>query len=102
MCVCVGSEWCVCVCREGNDPADKREMSYQELLKEVCRLSNCLKKLGVKKGDRVGIYLPMVLELVVSMLACARIGAIHSIVVSCLVTCVFCCLGDMFVCLFVC
>ncbi|KAI6660454.1 Acetyl-coenzyme A synthetase, cytoplasmic isoform X2 [Oopsacas minuta] len=65
---------------EGNDPADKSQYTYQQLLNEVCKFSNCLKKLGVKKGDRVGIYLPMIVELVIAMLACARIGAIHSIV----------------------
>eukprot|EP00800_Vazella_pourtalesii_P017983 TRINITY_DN566_c0_g1_i18.p1 TRINITY_DN566_c0_g1~~TRINITY_DN566_c0_g1_i18.p1 ORF type:complete len:689 (+),score=179.83 TRINITY_DN566_c0_g1_i18:48-2069(+) len=65
---------------EGNDPADKSVFTYQQLLNEVCRFSNSLKKLGVKKGDRVGIYLPIIMELVIAMLACARIGAIHSIV----------------------
>jgi len=54
--------------------------TYQELYREVCKFANVLKKLGVKKGDRVAIYLPMIIELPVAMLACARIGAIHSIV----------------------
>jgi len=54
--------------------------TYQELHREVCKFANVLKKLGVKKGDRVAIYLPMIMELAVAMLACARIGAIHSIV----------------------
>jgi acetyl-CoA synthetase len=54
--------------------------TYQELHREVCKFSNVLKKMGVKKGDRVAIYLPMIMELAVTMLACARIGAIHSIV----------------------
>jgi len=54
--------------------------TYQELHREVCKFANVLKKMGVKKGDRVAIYLPMIMELPVAMLACARIGAIHSIV----------------------
>jgi acetyl-CoA synthetase len=54
--------------------------TYQELHREVCKFANVLKKMGVKKGDRVAIYLPMIMELAVTMLACARIGAIHSIV----------------------
>jgi acetyl-CoA synthetase len=54
--------------------------TYQQLHREVCRFANVLKKMGVKKGDRVAIYLPMIIELPVAMLACARIGAIHSIV----------------------
>jgi acetyl-CoA synthetase len=54
--------------------------TYQELHREVCKFANVLKKLGVKKGDRVAIYLPMIMELAVAMLACARIGAVHSIV----------------------
>jgi acetyl-CoA synthetase len=54
--------------------------TYQELHREVCKFANVLKKLGVKKGDRVSIYLPMIMELAVAMLACARIGAVHSIV----------------------
>jgi len=66
---------------EPNDPAEPvRELTYQELFDEVKRFSNALLRAGVKKGDRVGIYLPMVPELVISMLACARIGAVHSIV----------------------
>jgi len=59
-----------------------RTFTYQELFEEVCRLANALKKLGVKKGDRVGIYLPMVPEVIISMLACARIGAVHAVVFS--------------------
>ena len=65
---------------EGNDPGDTRTVTYAELLADVCRFANALKKLGVKKGDRVCIYLPMVLELPVALLACARIGAVHSVV----------------------
>ena len=59
-----------------------RTLTYEDLLSAVCRLSNALLKLGVKKGDRVGIYLPMVPEIIISMLACARIGAVHSVVFS--------------------
>ena len=65
---------------EGDDPAESRTISYAELHAEVCRLANGLKALGVDKGDRVMIYLPMVPEAAVAMLACARIGAIHSVV----------------------
>ena len=65
---------------EGDDPADSRDISYRELHGRVCRMANALKNLGVRKGDRVTIYLSMIPELAVSMLACARIGAIHSIV----------------------
>ena len=59
-----------------------RIFTYGQLFKEVCQCANYFKKLGVKKGDRVGIYLPMIPEIVVSMLACARIGAVHSVVFS--------------------
>lgn len=59
-----------------------RILTYKELFKEVNKLSNALKKIGVEKGERVGIYLPMIPEIVISMLACARIGAVHSIVFS--------------------
>lgn len=65
---------------EGNSPSNSSVISYAELLKQVCKLANVLRNLGVKKGDRVAIYLPMIPELVYSMLACARIGAVHSIV----------------------
>ena len=66
---------------EGED-GTKRELTYQELLSEVSKLANALRSLGVKKGDRVTIYLPMVPELIVSLLACARIGAIHTVIFS--------------------
>ena len=65
---------------EGDDPGDVRRISYKELHTEVCRLGNLLKKRGVRKGDRVCIYMPMVPEAAVAMLACARIGAVHSVV----------------------
>jgi acetyl-CoA synthetase len=60
----------------------ERKLTYRGLYREVCRFSNALRGLGVRKGDRVGIYLPMVPEVIVAMLACARIGAIHSVVFS--------------------
>ncbi|MGH7053869.1 MAG: acetate--CoA ligase [Stellaceae bacterium] len=65
---------------EGDDPAEDRRITYRELHAEVCRFANVLKARGVKKGDRVTIYLPMIPEIAVAMLACARIGAIHSVV----------------------
>ncbi len=61
---------------------DPRILTYEELFKQVCQFANALKKLGVKKGDVVGIYLPMIPEVIISMLACARIGAVHSVVFS--------------------
>ncbi len=63
-----------------DEPGDYEHISYQTVFEEVCRLSNLLRAQGVKKGDRVCIYLPMIPELVYSLLACARIGAIHSVV----------------------
>ena len=65
---------------EGDDPKDSRHITYGELHEQVCRCANALKALGVAKGDRVTIYLPMIPEAAVAMLACARIGAIHSVV----------------------
>ena len=65
---------------EGNEPTEDRKLTYRELHDQVCRFANFLKSRGVKKGDRVSMYLPMVPELAVAMLACARIGAIHSVV----------------------
>ncbi|XP_029291580.1 acetyl-coenzyme A synthetase, cytoplasmic-like isoform X3 [Cottoperca gobio] len=65
---------------EGNEPGDELTVTYKELLQRVCQFANVLKSQGVKKGDRVSIYMPMVVELVVAMLACVRIGAVHSIV----------------------
>lgn len=66
---------------EPNDPSEKvRNITYKDLYEEVCRLANVLRSYGVKKGDRVCIYLPMVPEALISMLACARIGAVHSVV----------------------
>ncbi|MFV1951100.1 MAG: acetate--CoA ligase [Nitrospinota bacterium] len=62
------------------EPGDQRTLTYRDLYREVNKFANILKKLGVKKGDRVAIYLPMIPELVIAMLACARIGAIHSVV----------------------
>ena len=65
---------------EGNEPGEDATLTYKQLHEQVCQFANVLKARGVKKGDRVSIYLPMVPELAVAMLACARIGAIHSIV----------------------
>ena len=65
---------------EGDEPGNVRRITYRELHEEVCRLSNVLKERGVAKGDRVSIYMPMIPEAVVAMLACTRIGAVHSIV----------------------
>ncbi|NOZ86581.1 MAG: acetate--CoA ligase [Deltaproteobacteria bacterium] len=65
---------------EGNEPGEEKTITYGQLHEEVSRLANVLKEKGVKKGDRVSIYMPMVPELAVSLLACARIGAIHSVV----------------------
>jgi acetyl-CoA synthetase len=65
---------------EGDDPKDDKKLSYKQLHAEVCRFANVLKARGVKKGDRVTIYMPMIPEAAISMLACARIGAIHSVV----------------------
>jgi len=65
---------------EGDDPAQSGHMTYAELHREVCRMANVLKGLGVQKGDRVTLYLPMIPAAAVAMLACARIGAIHSVV----------------------
>ena len=65
---------------EGDDPSQSKHISYLELYEDVCRFANVLKSRGIKKGDRVTIYLPMIPEAAVAILACARIGAIHSVV----------------------
>jgi len=65
---------------EGNDTKEDAKLTYKQLLDEVCMFANALRKVGVKKGDRVCIYLQMILQLPIAMLACARIGAIHSVV----------------------
>ncbi len=65
---------------QGDEPAQNQHISYAELHREVCRMANTLKKLGVQKGDRVTLYMPMVAEAAYAMLACARIGAVHSVV----------------------
>ena len=65
---------------EGDEPGDSREISYRELHAEVCRFANVLKAHGVKKGDRITIYMPMIPQAAYAMLACARIGAVHSVV----------------------
>ena len=65
---------------EGNDPSETASYTFKELKAKVCRVANVLKSKGVKKGDRVALYLPMTVDLPISMLACARIGAVHSVV----------------------
>ena len=70
----------VAILWEGDDPKESKAITYRELHAEVCRFANVLKTLGVKLGDRVTIYLPMIPEAAFAMLACARIGAIHSVV----------------------
>jgi acetyl-CoA synthetase len=70
----------VAIIFEGDDPNESRRITYRELHTEVCKFANTLKHLGVVKGDRVAIYLPMIPEAAVAMLACARLGAIHSVV----------------------
>ncbi|MBF0459875.1 MAG: acetate--CoA ligase [Magnetococcales bacterium] len=70
----------VAIIWEGDDPNSSRKITYRELHNEVCRFANALKARGIKKGDRVSIYLTMVPEAAVAMLACARIGAVHSVV----------------------
>jgi acetyl-CoA synthetase len=69
----------IAICFEG-EPGDQQKITYKQMLEVVCRFSNGLKSLGIKKGDRVAIYMPMIPELIVSVLACARIGAVHSVV----------------------
>ena len=70
----------VAVIWEGDNPKDTKKITYKELHHEVCRFSNGLKSLGIKKGDRVTIYMPMIPEAAIAMLSCVRIGAIHSVV----------------------
>ena len=70
----------VAIIWESDDPNVSQKITYNELHKKVCKLANGLKQLGVKKGDRITIYLPMIPEAAISMLACSRIGAIHSVV----------------------
>ena len=65
---------------EGDDPSDSKELTFQELHDEVCKFANVLKGLGVEKGSRVCIYMPMIVETAFAMLACTRIGAVHSVV----------------------
>jgi acetyl-CoA synthetase len=70
----------VAIIWEGDEPSDSKNITYKELHAEVCRWANVLKKQGAKKGDRITIYMPMIPEAAYAMLACARIGAIHSVV----------------------
>jgi len=70
----------VAIIWEGDNPAEDKKITYRQLHQDVCKFANALKDLGVKKGDRVCIYMPMIPETAVAMLACTRIGAVHSIV----------------------
>jgi acetyl-CoA synthetase len=70
----------VAIIWEGDDPTDDKKFTYNELHEEVSKFANAMKNLGVKKGDRVTIYLPMIPEIAVAVLACARIGAVHSVI----------------------
>jgi acetyl-CoA synthetase len=70
----------VAIIWEGDEPGENRRLTYRELHRDVCRFANVLKELGVAKGDRVTLYLPMIAEAAAAMLACTRIGAVHSIV----------------------
>ena len=70
----------VAIIWEGDNPAEDKKITYRELHEEVCKFANALKARGVKKGDRVSIYMQMIAEVVVAMLACTRIGAVHSVV----------------------
>lgn len=65
---------------EGDDPKNSKHITYRELHREVCKFANALKSLGAKKGDRITIYMPMIPEAAIAMLACTRIGAVHSVV----------------------
>lgn len=70
----------VAIIWEGDDPSESQSITYRELHEQVCRFANALKEQGVQKGDRVTIYMPMIPEAAVAMLACARLGAVHSVV----------------------
>ncbi|MCV5655629.1 AMP-binding protein, partial [Escherichia coli] len=70
----------VAIIWEGDDPADDKTLTFNELHKEVCKFSNALKDQGVRKGDVVCLYMPMVPEAAIAMLACTRIGAVHTVV----------------------
>ncbi len=70
----------VAILWEGDDPSEVRKITYRELHRAVCRMANVLLRYGVRKGDRVAIYLPMIPEAAIAMLACARIGAVHTVV----------------------
>ena len=70
----------VAIIWEGDDPNSSMSITYQELYEMVCKFANGMKSLGVEKGDRICLYMPMIIEATVAMLACARLGAIHSVV----------------------
>lgn len=68
------------ILHEGDEPGVVTELTYEELLRQVCRVANAMRELGVRKGDFVTLYMPMVPEAAVAMLACTRLGAPHSVV----------------------
>ncbi|KAI8985859.1 acetyl-coenzyme A synthetase [Pilobolus umbonatus] len=70
----------IAIIHEGDEPSEIRKITYGELHREVCRMANVLKELGIRKGDNVAIYMPMIPEAMIAILACARIGAVHSVV----------------------
>lgn len=70
----------VAILHEGDEPGVVTKLTYEELLRQVCRVANAMREVGVKKGDFVTLYMPMVPEAAVAMLACARLGAPHSVV----------------------
>ncbi|KAI8891217.1 acetyl-coenzyme A synthetase [Backusella circina FSU 941] len=70
----------VAIIHEGDEPDQVRKITYGELLREVCKMANVLKRLGVRKGDNIAVYMPMIPEALIAILACARIGAVHSVV----------------------
>lgn len=70
----------IAIIHEGDDPENVRKITYKELMQEVCKMANVLSSLDVRKGDNVAIYMPMIPETAIAMLACARLGAVHSVV----------------------
>lgn len=70
----------VAIIHEGDEIDQVRKITYGELLREVCKMANVLKRLGVRKGDNIAVYMPMIPEAIISILACARVGAVHSVV----------------------
>ena len=79
MCICASRGDKIAIIFEG-EPGDVRKLTYAQLHREVCRFANALKSHGIGRGDRVVIYMPLIPEAVIAMQACARIGAVHSVV----------------------